>query len=163
MAAVARVTQYHGSSGNTRFKLTKGVFLQKDVPGMIELLTAEDNSVAEEAFIHLLTLHLGDRNWEPIFFKKFEDASGAEALLQMLAAKPRLVEALNHRGRDWVNWESAAPYTAETGPAIVLIAARTKCERASALRTAIIRVMPLRCSPSTQSSVWRVHIQKCTG
>ncbi len=78
-----------------------------------------------QAFELLLSQRLGDAEWMPEFDRKFKDANGATALLELLAAQPGCVAAINKPGRDWVPWGDAE-LTDSTGPALARVAAFTK-------------------------------------
>ncbi len=57
--------------------------------------------------------------------QKFAEANGATAMLELLAAQPDCVVAINKSERQWVPWGSAE-LTASTGPALARVAAFTK-------------------------------------
>ena len=59
------------------------------------------------------------------FDQKFKDADGATAMLELIAAQPDCVVAINKPGRKWVPWGDAE-LTASTGPALARVAAFTK-------------------------------------
>ena len=59
------------------------------------------------------------------FDQKFKDANGATAMLELLAAQPDCVVAINKPGREWVPWGDAE-LSPSTGPALACVAAYTK-------------------------------------
>lgn len=80
--------------------------------------------IGAQAFELLLSLRFGDAEWELEFDEKFKAADGATAMLELLAAQPNCVAAINKPGHNWVPWGDAE-LSDSTGPALACVAAFT--------------------------------------